>query len=502
MPPRRVLALLVLFLGVPPSGRSASPEPPARPPNVLLIVADDLGWGELGCYGQGKIRTPRLDRLAEEGVRFRAFYAGSAVCAPSRATLLSGLHTGHGAIRDNKEMGGFAPGEPEGQWPLPPDPPTLARRLHDLGYATACIGKWGLGGPGSDGEPSRHGFDRFFGYLCQRQAHNHYPDHLWRDGVRVDLRNPFFHPHVRWSEPPADPSAWERFRGPDYAPDLLLDEALAFLDEHADRPFFLFFASALPHVALQPPDDLLAAYPEEWDPQPYLGDKGYLPHPRPGAAYAAMISRLDRDVGALLDRLDALGLADRTLVLFTSDNGPTWAGGVDAAFFDSTGGLRGLKGSLFEGGLRVPLLARGPAVEGKGRWIEEPAWFPDLYATILDAAGAPPEPAACDGVSLAPLLAGRQGEASAERVFYWELARQQAVRKGRYKLVRRFGGDGSERRMLFDLLYDEGESLDIASELPEVVSDLLEAARSARRPEPDFPNPFLDDEAPAAGRDD
>jgi len=259
------------------------------------------------------------------------------------------MHTGHSIVRNNWENGGWGEDAPEGQYPLPEGTLTLASELARRDYTSACIGKWGLGGPDTVGHPNNHGFDLYFGYLCQRKAHNYYPTHLWRNADKVVLDgNPWFKSHERIAEPLASDAAYqERFAAEHYAPALMLAEALSFVRANKDAPFFLYYPSPIPHAALQVPPEQLAAYPAEWDEQPYLGQKGYLPHPSPRRAYAAMVSHLDMEVGRILDLLDELGLAGDTIVMFSSDNGPTYNGGTDSKFFESTGSLRGLKGSVY-----------------------------------------------------------------------------------------------------------------------------------------------------------
>ncbi|MFA9453552.1 MAG: sulfatase-like hydrolase/transferase, partial [Candidatus Aminicenantaceae bacterium] len=309
---------------------------PERRPNIIYILADDLGYNELGCYGQKKIRTPSLDRMASEGMRFTQHYAGSPVCAPSRCTLLTGKHTGHAYIRDNDEMPerGDVWNDPsiEGQRPLPDGTHTIGTALKSSGYVTGAIGKWGLGGPEDSGHPNRQGFDHWYGYLCQREAHNYYPPHLWRNESKHELGgNPRFKAHQRLPEDadPHDPAAYARYSGRDYSPDLMLSEALEFIRTHQTIPFFLYIAHTVPHLALQVPEDSLEEYAGSFPEEPYLGDRGYLPHPTPRAAYAAMITRMDRDIGRILALLQELGLEKDTLVLFSSDNGPTYTGGAD-----------------------------------------------------------------------------------------------------------------------------------------------------------------------------
>lgn len=445
----------------------ASPQDTPRPPNIVLIVADDLGWGELGCYGQEKIRTPRIDQLAREGLRFTQYYAGAPVCAPSRCTLLTGLHSGHAFVRDNREV------QPEGQLALPDEAVTLAEVLREAGYATGGFGKWGLGAPGSEGAPERQGFERFFGYNCQREAHNFYPDHLWDDGRRVELAG-----NARG------------LTGEQYSHDVISEAALEFVSDQRERPFFLYVPSTIPHLALQVPGDSLAEYVGLWEDPPYRGGKGYLPHPTPRAAYAAMVTRLDREVGRLVDRIEELGLTDDTLFLFTSDNGPTYdrLGGSDSDFFVSCGPLRGRKGSVLEGGLRVPLVARWRGRIAPGGVSDLPCAAWDLLPTLVELAGATP-PAGLDGLSLLPTLVGR-GEQARHAHLYWEFRAyggQQAVRLGDWKGVRRDMASGSRAIELYDLSSDPGEARDLAAAHPDVVARIEEWMARGGTPSELFP---------------
>jgi arylsulfatase A len=463
-------------------------------PNILLILTDDLGYSELGSYGQTHIRTPRLDRLAAEGMRFTDHHSGSPVCAPSRCVLLTGLHTGHAFIRGNKEMGGWGPDEPEGQLPLPEDTTTLARLLQERGYATAAIGKWGLGGPGSSGHPNRQGFDHFYGYLCQRVAHNYYPTHLWRNEERDLLEgNEWFSAHQKLAEVPADLEAYSRFEGKQYAPDLLLDEALEFLSAHRNEPFFLYFATPVPHVAIQVPADSLSEYAGSFADEPYLGKRGYLPHPEPRAGYAAMVTRMDRDIGCLLDRLEELGIADDTIVIFTSDNGPTFNGGTDSAFFESAAPFRGLKCSVYEGGIRVPMIVRWPGRIAPDSSSDLLSGFQDFLPTLQELTGGE-APRETDGISLAPTLLGR-GEQREHEAMYWEYPEadgQQALRLGKWKVVRRGLRKGEGTFALYDLATDPAESHDLAAEHPELVEELRIRLAESRRRSDDFPLAGLD----------
>ncbi|HED65357.1 MAG TPA: hypothetical protein ENJ09_07365 [Planctomycetes bacterium] len=476
-PPHSLLAVVALLAASLPAAAQED-----RPPNIIYILADDLGWGELGCYGQKKIRTPNLDRMASEGMRFTRHYAGAPVCAPARCVLLSGHELARAEIRGNKEV------QPEGQWPISADSLLLPAFLRGAGYATGAMGKWGLGPVGSSGDPNDHGFDLFFGYNCQRQAHNLYPDHLWLNAERYPLDNPRFSPHQKLVEAP---DSFARFRGDQYAPELIAKMSLAFLREHAAEPFFLYAPFVEPHVALQPLDEWLERYPTEWDEEPYLGTRGYLPHPRPHAAYAALISQLDDHVGKILDLVDELGIADRTLILFSSDNGPTHdVGGVDTEFFESTGGLRGRKGSVFEGGLRVPMIARWPGHVPAGTTTEFVSGFQDVFPTIADVAQLE-APEGLDGESLLPVLLGEDpGERAHPLVWeFFEYGGQRAVIDGRYKAVQRhIRRDGASAALeVFDLEADPHEEHDLAAERPELTARLRSILARECVPNPLFP---------------
>lgn len=484
---RAIVLALAAFSLLPafPGAQTAA----TRPPNVILILADDLGYGEIGANGQARIRTPQIDRLSREGLRFTDHYSGSPVCAPSRAVLLTGLHTGHAYIRDNDEMGdrGDVWRDPalEGQRPLPADTVTIASLLKDAGYATALVGKWGLGGPGSSGEPHRLGFDFFFGYLCQRVAHSHYPSSLWRNTVKVPLNNPGTYPHEKL--PPgadlADPRTYARYGGSQYALDLMGDEARTFIRTNRARPFFLYFAPTVPHAALQVPDDSLDEYRGAFPETPYRGEKGYLPHPTPRAAYAAMVTRLDREVGRLVALVKELGLERDTLVLVTSDNGPTFNGGTDSPFFNSAGPLRGLKTMLYEGGIRVPLVAHWPGRVPAGSVSHLPSAFEDYLPTLTALAGAK-APAGIDGVSLVPTLEGRAADQRRRDYLYWEFQGRQAVRLGNWKALRT-AADGVFE--LYDLASDIGEQHNVAAAHPEVVARITAIMAAARTESALFP---------------
>ena len=461
---------------------------PLQSPNVVLIVADDLGYGELGSYGQEKIKTPHLDRLAAEGMRFTQFYSGSPVCAPSRAVLLTGQHTGHTYVRDNYGLGGFSDDEERGQLPLKPGTETVATMLQDEGYTTGAFGKWGLGGPGSTGLPSKQGFDFFYGYLDQKQAHNYYPTHLWQhtaQGTVWDtLRNDYFSPHQKLEGDPSDPAAYARFQGKDYAPDLMTERALSFIQKQREEPFFLYLPYTIPHVALQVPDEELAAY--DFEETPYTGQDGYLPHAQPRAAYAGMISRLDRYVGQIVDQLKEQGLAENTLVLFTSDNGPTWISGVDYSFFNSNGPLRGRKASLYEGGIRVPMIAWWPGRIEAGRTTDHVAAFWDVLPTLADLTGTAP-PDSIDGTSFLPALLSREERQEEHSTLYWEYygrcSGQQALRRGKWKGIRIGIQDSLDAPLeLYNLDEDPGEEHNVAAEHPEVAQDIWKRMQEAHTP--------------------
>jgi arylsulfatase A len=447
-------------------------------PNIVWFMADDLGWGELGCYGQDKIRTPRVDQLAAEGMLFEQHYSGAPVCAPARCVLMTGMHSGHAYVRGNFEIGGWGDDDGEGQLPLPEGTTTLPGLLQTAGYATCAVGKWGLGGPDTSGEPNRQGFDHWFGYLCQRQAHNQYPTHLWRNGERVDLEG----------------NVWKNLTGEQYAHDLMADEILGWIRDNADGPFFVYVPFHIPHAAIQVPQDSLDEYDGAFDADPaYSGDKGYLPHATPRAAYAAMITRMDRDVGRIVDLLDELGVRDNTLVAFSSDNGPTFNGGTDSTFFQSAAHFRGLKGSVYEGGLRVPLVVNWPGNVSAGSRTRHLSAFQDVMPTLLDIAGVP-TPDDLDGISFAPTLrsAGEQQEHEALYFEFPSYGGQQAVRAGRWKLVRRQLLKGKPTFALYDMEADESEAVDVASLHPAVVERLMGIADREHKPSEHFPFPALD----------
>jgi arylsulfatase A-like enzyme len=458
--------------------------------NIILILSDDLGYGELGSYGQTKIKTPNLDKMAAQGMRFTQHYSGSPVCAPSRCVLLTGKHTGHAYIRDNDELSerGDVWGDPdlEGQRPLLPDTITIGTLLQKAGYVTGAIGKWGLGGPGSTGEPNKQGFDLFFGYLCQRVAHNYYPTHLWKNDQKYILKgNDYFYPHQKLPDgrDPFDPASYTDYAGYVYSMDPMVEEALDFIRKNQNRPFFLYIPFTIPHVSIQVPEDSLKEYEGAFPETPYKGDRGYLPHPEPRAGYAAMITRMDREIGKIIALLEELRIDKDTLILFSSDNGPTFNGGTDAEFFNSAGPLRGLKTMLYEGGIRVPLIVCWPSKIKPGSVSEHISAFWDYLPTFTDLVGMD-VPDGIDGISFLPTLLGRTAEQRKHEYLYWEYQGKQAVRRGDWKAYRSSVDADIE---LFNLREDIRETLDIADEYPEIITQIQAIMHSARTESELFP---------------
>ncbi len=459
-------------------------------PNIVLIVADDLGYREVGCFGQKKIKTPNLDRLATEGMKLTQHYSGNAVCAPSRCVLMTGKHPGHAYIRTNKST------PPEGQEPIPASEITIAELLKDQGYVTGAFGKWGLGGPDSEGQPLKQGVDRFFGYNCQSHAHSHYPSYLWSDDKRIKLNNnPPIPGHVGLDKgaDPNDPRSYDKFKGEDYAPERINRQALQFIRDNKDRPFFLYYPTIIPHVALHIPDEDLKPYLNMgWNDPPFTraNGRGYTPHFTPRAAYAAMISRMDEHVGRVLRLLEELKLADDTIVIFSSDNGTTHLEQeVDFEFFDSVGELRGLKGSLYEGGVRVPTIVRWPGRVPAGATSEYISGFEDWMPTILDLVGAKNAvPKNIDGISLAKALLGKTQK---PRPFLYRefpsYGGQQSVRAGDWKGIRQNMTRGNLEIELYNLAQDPGEKNNVAKEHPEIVKKLAKIMEQEHTPSQLFP---------------
>ncbi|HEY1170364.1 MAG TPA: arylsulfatase [Verrucomicrobiae bacterium] len=480
-----------------------------RAPNVIFILADDLGYGDIGAYGQTKIKTPNLDRMSAEGMRFTQHYSGNAVCAPSRCVLMTGMHPGHAFIRNNRQMEGASLpkiGKPssEGQHPIPAETVTMAELFQSAGYVTGGFGKWGLGGPGSSGEPLKQGFNRWFGYNCQGVAHNFYPTYLWDNDKTIDLKNPPFASNDKLTpaEDPAKAESYKRFQGTEYSADLIAEKARDFVRENQSRPFFLYWPTTVPHVALQVPDDSLKEYLGKWEDAPYVGGKGYTPHFKPKAAYAAMITRMDREIGAMIKLITELGLDENTIFVFTSDNGPltgTHQGlaGTDGAFFNSSGGLRDGKGTLYEGGYRVPGIIRWKGQIKAGSTSERVTGFEDWMPTLMELVGVSGKtPKNLDGISFAPTL---MGKSQLERPFLYRefpaYTGQQSVRIGDWKGIRRnlARKDNPDYKIeLYDLKTDRAETKDVSAAHPEIIARMEKLMREQHRKSADFPFPALD----------
>ncbi|AHF15137.1 arylsulfatase [Niabella soli] len=440
-------------------------------PNIVLILADDLGYGDVGVYGQQKIKTPHIDALAKEGLRFTRFYCGTAVCAPSRSSLLTGQHTGHTPIRGNIGV------KPEGQWPLPGNTVTIATLLKSAGYSTGCFGKWGLGFIGTSGDPLKQGFDRFYGYNCQTLAHDYFPDHLWNNEQRVELSNT----HEKQTI---------------YSAQLIHEQAMQFIRQHQRQPFFLLLAYTLPHAALQlPKDDTLYNYYKKLfneKPVPvaeHWNGKGYEPQAYPHAAYAAMVGKLDAYVGEVQQQLKVLGLDKNTMILFASDNGPHREGGNDPAFFNSNGGLRGIKRDLYEGGIRSPFIAWWPGTIQAGTQSNQVGAFWDLLPTFAALAGIG-MPANNDGISMLPTLLAR-GKQQQHDHLYWEFHEQngkQAVLFKNWKGIRlNVSTNSSAPIELYDLEKDPAETVNVAAQHPDIVKEIDRFMKQDHVETPDFP---------------
>lgn len=451
------------------------PSPAPRLPNVIVIMADDLGSAELGCYGQQRIKTPHLDQMAREGMQFTQYYAPSPVCAPSRCMLLTGRHSGHAYIRGNYELGSFADSLEGGQMPLAEGAFTLGHLFRRAGYRTGCVGKWGLGMHNTTGDPLRHGFDYFYGYLDQKQAHNHYPTHLWENGRPDPLPNEPLLVHRPLPAGTTDPAQFAAYRGREYAGDRIGVKADAFMRQHKGQPFLLYYCPVQPHLSLQAPEAYVKPYVGQFSDEPYRGEKGYASTLYPRATYAGMITYLDGQVGKLMNLLRTLNLDQNTIVLFTSDNGATFdAGGADTDFFRSNGSLRGKKGQVYEGGIRVPMLVRWPGRIAPGTVTDYPAVHYDLLPTLAGVLGQPAP--ATDGLSFWPVLQGQSNRQARHPFLYWEFPEQGgqlAVRQGNWKGVKQgLLANPKAPWELYDLATDPAEQRDVARQHPDVLAQL------------------------------
>jgi arylsulfatase A len=434
-------------------------------PNIIFIYADDLGYAETGPYGQQKIKTPNLDRLSAEGIHFNQFYTSTPVCAPARCMLLTGRHGGHSYIRGNYEMGGFADSLEGGQMPLPEGTVTIGSMLQQAGYTTGAIGKWGLGMQYSTGDPNKQGFNYFYGYLDQKQSHNFYPSHLWENGKADKLNNEYINVHQSLAAETAKDSDFDYYKGKDYAIDEMTKKATQFIKTNHAAPFFLYLPYTIPHVSLQVPDSALKQYIGQFNEKPYYGQQGYAPHKYPLSAYAAMITYLDTQVGIIMNLVASMGLDNNTIILFSSDNGTTFNGGVDAKFFNSTGGLKGLKMDLYEGGIREPLIARWPGKIPAGKTSELPSVQYDIMATFADIAGI--KAPANDGISLLPEMTGKHKQQAGRKYIYFEYPEKGgavAIRMGNWKAIKNGLKKNPDAAWeLYDLATNKSEERDVAS---------------------------------------
>lgn len=474
-------------------------ETPAKP-NIIYILADDLGYGDTGTYGQEIIETPNIDALAESGMKFTQHYSGSPVCAPSRYMLMTGRHPGHAEIRGNDEWASrgevwnyrAAIEDPdlEGQRPIATTTPTVGKLLQAAGYKTGIVGKWGLGAPNTEGIPNKQGFDFFYGYNCQRQAHNLYPRFLWKNQEKQWLENEIVPPHTRLKEgvDSLNEASYAQFKQKQYAPELMQLEALKFIEENKDSSFFLYYASPIPHLPLQVPDEYVDHYIEKiGEEAPYVGGS-YFPHRHPRAAYAGMITYLDDQVGELIAKLKELGLYENTLIIFTSDNGPTYnVGGVDPPFFNSAqpfkNGYGWTKGFTHEGGIRVPMIASWPGKINPASQSDHISAFWDVFPTLA-ALTEMPVPDSIDGLSFLPTLTG-EGVQQQHDFLYWEFPAyggQQAVRMGDWKGIRKNIKKDSMTIELYNLKDDIQEQNNVAKENPKIVAKIDSIMKAAHTP--------------------
>jgi arylsulfatase A-like enzyme len=462
-----------------------------KKPNIIYILADDLGYAELGCYGQQKIETPHIDELASNGMRFTQHYSGSPVCAPARSVLLTGLHTGNTQIRGNDELAERGDvwnfesmaKDPnlEGQRPLKAGTQTIGTLLQKAGYKTGIVGKWGLGAPLSEGIPNKQGFDFFYGFNCQRQSHTFFPVHLWKNTERVPLNNKMVPPHTGLPDgaDPYDPESYSDFWLTDYSSELMQNELIHFIKDNKDKPFFMYYANLIPHMPLQAPKRWVDYYVKKFgDEEPYAGEHRYFPHRYPRAAYAAMISYLDEQVGEIITTLKELGLYENTLIIFSSDNGPNdLIGGSDSQYFESAAPFKGERGwgkaYVTEGGIRVPMIAQWPGKIEPGTVTDLISAHYDVLPTLCEIAGIEPEEN-IDGISFLPTLLS-DGYQKEHGFLYWEFPAsggQQAVRMGKWKGIRKHIFNNDLRTQLFNLEEDIQELFDVSTQHPEIVQKI------------------------------
>ena len=466
----------ITILAIQGSCKSDQQKLKVQKPNIIYILADDLGIGDLSCYGQKHFSTPNIDRMAQEGMRFTEHYCGTTVCAPSRASLMTGLHTGHTTVRGNKEA------LPEGQAPIPQSDVTIAEMLKANGYVTGAFGKWGLGFPGSEGDPNNQGFDEFFGYNCQRMAHRYYPPYLWHNQEKYVLEgNDFKNKAV-------------------YAQDVIQQKALEFIESNKDKPFYAYIPYIIPHAELIVPEDsVFDSFDGIFTEKPFVGKEGadygdnlviwmYCSQPEPKATFASMVTRLDGYVGQVLDKLKELGIAENTIVFFASDNGPHQEGGADPDFFDSNGKYRGYKRDLYDGGIRSPFIAWCPGSIKAGSESDLISAFWDMMPTISELTGSKML-AKSDGLSMAPTLLGEKNQKKHDYL-YWEFHEKggrQAVRKDKWKAVRYNVKENPNGPIeLYDISKDPGEEHNIAKDFPAVAAELTKLMDGSRVPSQDY----------------
>ena len=450
---RLFLALTCLcFISIPVAAKA----PPTKP-NIVYLLLDDAGYADLSCYGQTKFATPNIDRVAIEGMRFTQHYAGSTVCAPTRCSLMTGLHTGHAFVRGNREV------QPEGQAPMPEQIVTIPRLLRSAGYTTGAFGKWGLGAPGSASDPSKH-FDKFYGYNCQREAHSYYPTHLWNNQTKIALD------------------------GKTHTADLIMDEALEFVKDNHEDPFFLFLPVTIPHAAMHATEEYRKPFEEKFSQfADKIGRYANTETKNPVAAFAGMMTQVDAHVGQLMDLLAELNLDQKTIVMISSDNGPHREGGHDPIFFDSNGPLKGHKRDLYEGGIRAPLIARWPGQIPAGTTSDHISAHWDLLPTLCDLAGLP-TPESTDGISMVNELLGESAKQTKHDYLYWEFYEQggkRAARFGPWKAVQLNLNKQSDPPIeIYHLGNDEGEEDNVASTHKDQVDLARQIFENAHTPSP------------------
>lgn len=470
------------------SAKSEKAKTPQKP-NIIYILADDLGYGELGCFGQELIETPNIDKLAENGIKFTQHYSGAPVCAPSRCVLLTGKHMGHAQVRGNDEwrergdVWGYksmlADSTLEGQRPMAEGTVTIANKMQDAGYKTAMFGKWGLGAPQTHSIPTKMGFDFFVGYNCQRMAHTFYPTHLYKNEARLHLGNDTIAPNTKLDKgaDPYDLNSYKKYNLQNYSSTVMFEELTGFVKENEDNPFFVYWATPIPHAPLQAPQKWVDYYVNKFgDEEPYLGDNGYFPCRYPHATYAAMVSYFDENVGKLVQQLKDLGIYDNTLIIVTSDNGATYNGGTDSPWFNSGGPFKSEygwgKGYTHEGGIRTPMVAAWPEKISAGVESDHISAFWDVMPTLCEIAGIY-SPEETDGISFLPALTG--GNQTPHDHLYWEFPSyggQQAVRMGKWKAIRKNIMKGNMELELYNLDEDIQEQNNIAEQHPEIVKQM------------------------------